>query len=81
VNRLRHLAGQQRRLEIWRRPDLAFRLYDPELDLVYWGTGNAEPYDPRPRQGLDSLYTSSVLAIRPKTGEIVCHYQYTPNDV
>ena len=55
--------------------------YDPELDLVYWGTGNAEPYDPRPRGSLDSLYTSSVLAIRPKTGEIVCHYQYTPNDV
>ena len=55
--------------------------YDPELDLVYWGTGNAEPYDPRPRGALDSLFTSSVLAIRPKTGEIVCHYQYTPNDV
>src|SRR5438105_2547486 len=55
--------------------------YDPDLDLVYWGTGNAEPYDPRPRGGLDSLYTSSVLAIRPKTGEIVCYYQYTPNDV
>ena len=55
--------------------------YDPQLDLVYWGTGNAEPYDPHPRQGLDSLYTSSVLAIRPKTGEIACHYQYTPNDV
>lgn len=55
--------------------------YDPELDLVYWGTGNAEPYDPRPRGGLDSLYTNSVLAIRPRTGEIVCHYQYTPNDV
>lgn len=55
--------------------------YDPELDLVYWGTGNAEPYDPRPRGHLDSLYTSSVIAIRPKTGEIACHYQYTPNDV
>src|SRR5712691_4183228 len=55
--------------------------YDPELDLVYWGVGNAEPYDPRPRQGLDSLYTNSVLAIRPKTGEIACFYQYTPNDV
>jgi alcohol dehydrogenase (cytochrome c) len=55
--------------------------YDPELDLVYWGTGNAEPYDPRPRAALDSLFTSSVLAIRPKTGEIACHYQYTPNDV
>jgi alcohol dehydrogenase (cytochrome c) len=55
--------------------------YDPELDLVYWGTGNAEPYDPRPRGALDSLYTSSLIAIRPKTGELVCFYQYTPNDV
>jgi alcohol dehydrogenase (cytochrome c) len=55
--------------------------YDPQLDLVYWGTGNAEPYDPRPRQGLDSLYTNSVLAIRPKTGEVACYFQYTPNDV
>ena len=55
--------------------------YDPQLDLVYWGTGNAEPYDPRPRGELDSLYTSSVIAIRPKTGELVCHFQYTPNDV
>jgi alcohol dehydrogenase (cytochrome c) len=55
--------------------------YDPQLDLVYWGVGNAEPYDPRPREELDSLYTSSVLAIRPKTGEIACYFQYTPNDV
>ncbi len=55
--------------------------YDPELDLVYWGVGNAEPYDPRPRGALDSLYTSSVIAIRPKTGEIACYFQYTPNDV
>ena len=55
--------------------------YDPELDLVYWGTGNAEPYDPRPREGMDSLYTSSVLAIHPKTGEVACYFQYTPNDI
>ena len=55
--------------------------YDPQLDLVYWGTGNAEPYDPRPREGLDSLFTNSVLAIRPKTGEVACYFQYTPNDV
>jgi alcohol dehydrogenase (cytochrome c) len=55
--------------------------YDPELDLVYWGTGNAEPYDPKTREGLDSLYTSSMLAIRPKTGEIACYYQFTPNDI
>ena len=55
--------------------------YDPQLDLVYWGTGNAEPYDPRPRGALDSLYASSVIAIHPKTGELACHFQYTPNDV
>ena len=55
--------------------------YDPELDLVYWGTGNAEPYDPAPRGALDSLYASSVIAIRPTTGEIACFYQYTPNDI
>jgi alcohol dehydrogenase (cytochrome c) len=55
--------------------------YDPQLDLVYWGTGNAEPYDPRPREGLDSLFTNSVLAIHPKTGEVACYFQYTPNDV
>jgi alcohol dehydrogenase (cytochrome c) len=55
--------------------------YDPQLDLVYWGTGNAEPYDPRPRQALDSLFTNSVLAIKPKTGEVACYFQYTPNDI
>jgi len=55
--------------------------YDPTLDIVYWGTGNAEPYDPKPREALDSLYTNSVLAIKPKTGQLVCYYQYTPNDV
>jgi alcohol dehydrogenase (cytochrome c) len=48
---------------------------------VYWGVGNAEPYDPGPREAMDSLYTSSVIAIRPKTGEIACYFQYTPNDV
>lgn len=54
--------------------------YDPKLDLVYWGTGNAAPYDPKDRGGMDCLYASSVLAIRPKTGELVWHYQFTPND-
>jgi alcohol dehydrogenase (cytochrome c) len=70
--------------EAWKRgggPTWRSGSYDPELDLVYWGTGNAEPYDPRPRGALDSLYTSSLIAIRPKTGELVCFYQYTPNDV
>ena len=53
--------------------------YDPELDLTYWGTGNPAPWASQSRPG-DNLYTSSVLAIRPKTGEIVWHYQFTPND-
>src|SRR5689334_12588093 len=53
--------------------------YDPELDLVYWGTGNAGPWNPAYRNG-DSLYSASVIAVRPKTGEIVWHYQFTPND-
>ena len=54
--------------------------YDPELDLIYMGVGNAQPYNPSYREGQDSLYTASILAIRPKTGEIVWHYQYVPND-
>lgn len=55
--------------------------YDPQLDLVYWGVGNAAPYDPKYRGGGDALYTNSVLAIRPKTGQVVWHYQFTPNDM
>lgn len=54
--------------------------YDPELDLMYWGTGNAGPWNPKIRRG-DNLYAASIIAIRPKTGEIVWHYQPTPNDI
>jgi alcohol dehydrogenase (cytochrome c) len=54
--------------------------YDPELDLVYWGTGNAGPWNDAKRKG-DNLYVASVIALRPKTGEIVWHYQFAPNDV
>jgi alcohol dehydrogenase (cytochrome c) len=53
--------------------------YDPDLDLMYWGVGNPAPWASQSRPG-DNLYTSSVLAMRPKTGEIVWHYQFTPND-
>ena len=54
--------------------------YDPDLDLVYWGTGNAGPWNAQKRPG-DNLYTASLLAFRPKTGEIVWYYQFTPNDM
>lgn len=55
--------------------------YDPELDLVYWGTGNPGPdYDGSVRLG-DNLYTNSVLAIDPDDGAIKWHYQWTPHDL
>ncbi|HTE14575.1 MAG TPA: PQQ-binding-like beta-propeller repeat protein, partial [Burkholderiales bacterium] len=54
--------------------------YDSELDLLFIGTGNAEPYNPKYRDGMDSLYTASVMALRPKTGEVVWYYQTNPND-
>jgi alcohol dehydrogenase (cytochrome c) len=54
--------------------------YDPELDLLYWGTGNPCPdYNGDDRKG-DNLYTSSVIALRPKTGELRWYYQFTPHD-
>jgi len=53
--------------------------YDPELDLVFWGIGNPSPWNPRARKG-DNLFTNSVFAIRPKTGERVWYYQTTPQD-
>lgn len=54
--------------------------YDPGLDLLYWAVGNPCPdYNGNDRQG-DNLYTDSVLAMRPKTGELVWHYQFTPHD-
>lgn len=53
--------------------------YDPELDLVFWGTGNPAPWNPLGRKG-DNLHTNAILAIQPKTGKIVWSYQKTPND-
>ena len=56
--------------------------YDPELDLMYVGTGNGSPWTRHLRSpgGGDNLYLSSVLALRPATGELVWHYQTTPGD-
>ena len=53
--------------------------YDAELDLVYWGTSNGGPWNAVARPG-DNLWISSVIAFRPKTGEIVWGYQWTPAD-
>ncbi|MEO6339926.1 MAG: PQQ-binding-like beta-propeller repeat protein, partial [Caulobacteraceae bacterium] len=54
--------------------------YDPDLNLLYWAVGNPGPvYNPARRKG-DNLFTDSVVALDPKTGKLVWHYQFTPND-
>ncbi|MDX2178296.1 MAG: PQQ-dependent dehydrogenase, methanol/ethanol family [Bryobacteraceae bacterium] len=55
--------------------------YDPELNLVYWGTGNPGPdMDGDVRPG-DNLYTCSVVALDADTGKLKWHFQFTPHDV
>ena len=53
--------------------------YDPELNLTYWGTGNASPWFGDQRPG-DNLFTSSTVAIEPETGAMKGHFQYHWND-
>ena len=54
--------------------------YDAALDLTYWGIGNPGPdWNPAQRPG-DNLYSDSVVALDPDTGELKWHFQFTPND-
>ncbi len=54
--------------------------YDPDLDLTYWGIGNPGPdLNPAQRPG-DNLYSDSVVALDPDTGELEWYFQFTPND-
>ncbi len=54
--------------------------FDPELNLTYWGIGNAGPdYNADQRPG-DNLYTASVVALDADTGKLRWHYQFTPHD-
>ncbi len=56
--------------------------YDPETDLLYFGTGNGEPWNQsiRDPKGGDNLFTSSIVAVNPDTGKYVWHFQETPMD-
>jgi len=55
--------------------------YDPATNLVLFGTGNAEPWNPAAAgRGGDNLYTSSVVAVNADTGKYVWHFQETPED-
>ncbi len=55
--------------------------YDPELNLVYWGTGNPGPDYNGDIRGGDNLYADSVLALDGDTGEMSWYFQFTPHDV
>ena len=54
--------------------------YDPELDLIYFGTGNPTAWYRALRGPGDSLYTSSILAVHSSNGEIAWHFQTSPGD-
>ncbi len=56
--------------------------YDPDLDLLYVGTGNASIYNREQRSpgGGDNLFVSSILAVDPDDGRLAWHYQTTPGD-
>ena len=55
--------------------------YDPDLNTVYWTVGNPAPQLDRSVRGeLDNLFSCSVVALDPETGQRKWHYQFTPND-
>ena len=55
--------------------------YDPQLNTLYWGTGNPSPdYDGSVRPG-DDLYTSSLLALDPDTGKLKWYFQFSPHNL
>ncbi len=57
-------------------------VYDPVTDLLIFGTGQPSPWNSavRDRELADNLYTNSIVAVKPDTGEYVWHYQATPAD-
>lgn len=56
--------------------------YDPDLDLLYFGVGNGAPWNRQIRSpgGGDNLFLSSIVAVKPDTGDYVWHYQTTPGE-
>ena len=55
--------------------------YDPDLDLLYWGVGNAAADLNATHRHGDNLYTCSIIALDPATGTLKWHYQEVPQDV
>ena len=55
--------------------------YDPELNLLYWGTGDPNPVLVGDRRMGDNLYTCSIVALNPDTGKLQWAFQPSPHDV
>ena len=55
-------------------------IYDPDLDLLFFGTGNASTWYRTLRGEGDSLYTACILAVKASTGELAWYFQTTPGD-
>jgi quinohemoprotein ethanol dehydrogenase len=57
--------------------------YDPQLDLLYFGTDNGGPWNKKFRSpgSSDDLFITSIIAVRPDTGEYVWHFQNTPGEM
>jgi quinohemoprotein ethanol dehydrogenase len=55
-------------------------VYDPELDLLYFGTGNPTPWYHALRDGGDNLYAASILAVHASNGKLAWYFQTTPGD-
>lgn len=75
-------AGKTWPGDLWKTGGAATWLggtYDPDTNLLFFGTGNPAPWNSHLRPG-DNLYSASRLALNPDTGEIVWSFQTTPND-
>lgn len=75
-------AGKTWPGDLWKSGGAATWLggtYDPDVDLLFFGTGNPAPWNSHLRPG-DNLFSSSRVAIDPDTGKIVWHFQTTPHD-
>jgi len=55
--------------------------YDPDLNLLYWGTGNPNPVLSGETRPGDNLYTCSIVALNPDTGKLAWYFQPSPHDV
>lgn len=68
---------------VWERgggPTWLTGTYDPDLNLLYWGTGNPNPdFYGADRKG-DNLYTNALVALDADTGKLRWHFQFTPHD-